>query len=354
MASKLLDKTQQTELQPNIGLFHLYAPEKAPYRFQAKTIAEAKAWQETVRPLLQTAIGFESLPASPLNPVLIEEIDKGEYLRQKWTIQTWEHAIMPFYLLIPKAVEPPYLPVIAFHGHGYGVKDIVGLWEDGEERDIPDGYHKDFAVALCKRGFLVAAPEISCFGERTTDFSQINGFEEWQTCHYTAHIASFLGGTPLGLRVHDGKKLIDYLATRNDVQIDRLTAMGISCGGMHTFFSTALDDRIKAAVISGYYCSFRDSILGVNHCECNFVPGLGKFGEIYDLIGLIAPRPVLIESGDHDDIFPRAAVENSVEIARKNVYAVWNQENALETDYFVGRHQISGVKAYDFLKTKWR
>ena len=349
MASKRLDKTKIKELQPNHGLLKLYSPKNAPFRFQAKTITQAKEWQETTRNHLQKALGFQSLPECPLDPTLIEEVDKGDYIRQKWTIQTWQYSIMPFYLLIPKNVEPPFTPVIALHGHGYGVKDIVGLWEDGDERDTVDGYHKDFGVALCRRGFLVAAPEISCFGERTTDFSNIGGFDDGQTCDYISHIAGYLGGTPLGLRIHDSKKLIDYLATRNDINIEMLTAMGISGGGMHTFFSTALDLRIKAAVISGYYCTFRDSILAMDHCECMFVPGLGQFGEMYDLIGLIAPRPVLIESGDHDSIFPREAVLKSVSIARENVYSVWNKEKVLKTDYFEGRHQISGKKAYDFL-----
>ena len=43
----------------------------------------------------------------------------------------------------------------------------------------------------------------------------------------------------------------------------RIGKMGISGGGMHTFFSTALDTRIKACVISGYYSTFRDSILAI-------------------------------------------------------------------------------------------
>ena len=41
---------------------------------------------------------------------------------------------MPFYLLLPKDLTRPLPVVLALHGHGYGVKDIVGLWEDGRER----------------------------------------------------------------------------------------------------------------------------------------------------------------------------------------------------------------------------
>jgi dienelactone hydrolase len=151
------------------------------------------------------------------------------------------------------------------------------------------------------------------------------------------------------MRVRDGKRLVDYLATRKDLDIRRLGAMGISGGGMHTFFSTCLDKRIKACVISGYFCTFKDSVLAMQHCPCNFVPGLRRFGEMADLAGLIAPRPLLVEAGTKDPIFPIAAVQRSVARARR-VYAVFGAEAQVRTDYFEGRHQINGPKAYAFLQ----
>ncbi len=228
------------------------------------------------------------------------------------------------------------------------------MWQDGEERNTPEGYHKDFAVALCRKGFAVAAPEISCFGERQTDFSYLNtiiGQEAPTTCTHTAMLAFHLGGSVAGLRVYDGRKLIDYLETRDDVDTTRLGAMGISGGGMHTFFSTCVDERIKACVISGYYSTFRDSILAMGHCACNFVPGLHQFGEMHDLVGLIAPRPLLVEAGNYDSIFPIKAVKESVAKAR-DIYNLFDKSDQVETDYFEGRHQISGKRAYDFLKEK--
>jgi dienelactone hydrolase len=261
---------------------------------------------------------------------------------------------MPVYLLLPKEATFPLPTVVALNGHGYGVKDIVGLWEDGDERDAPDGYHKDFAVALCRQGFAVAAPEISCFGERQTDFSYLDGPISGtapSTCDHTAKLAFHLGGSALGLRVWDAKRLIDYLCTRAEFDGSRLGAMGISGGGMHTFFSTCLDERIRACVVSGYYCTFRDSILAMSHCTCNFVPGLGQFGEMYDLVGLIAPRPILVESGSKDPIFPIASTRDSVERARQ-VYGVFGASSQVEADFFEGRHQISGRRAYSFLREK--
>ena len=350
MSTKHLDARTRKELQPAYALWKGYDPGSSPYAFSADTEAKARKWQTAVRKALNETIGFQTAPVAPAVR-RIEMADKGDYTREKIVIATAEATYMPVYILRPKGAGENLPAVVAFHGHGYGVKDIVGLWEDGEERDIPDGYHKDFAVELCRRGFVVAAPEISCFGERQTDFSYLNrklGQGEPTTCTHTAALAFHLGGSVVGLRVRDGKRLVDYLETLKDVDAERIGAMGISGGGMHTFFSTCLDERIKACVVSGYFCTFRDSILAMHHCMCNFVPGLSAFGEITDLVGLIAPRPMLVESGSYDPIFPMSKVKTSVRKA-KQVYSVFGAADAVKTDYFEGRHQISGRLAYDFL-----
>jgi dienelactone hydrolase len=349
--SKSTSKTSK-DLQPSTVLWRMYQPGKAQHRFEATDAASAHAWQARTRPALARLIGLEVIPSASPRARMIEEVDKNDYVRQKILLRTGPETRMPVYLLLPKGARGPLPVVLAFHGHGYGVKDIVGLWEDGKERNSPDGYHKDFAVALCRAGFAVAAPEISCFGERETDFSTLDtrlGQPVPTTCTHAAMLAFHLGISVVGLRVQDGLRLVDYLETRRDLDVSRLGAMGISGGGMHTFFSTCIDTRIKACVVSGYYSTFRDSLLAMSHCACNFVPGLAEFGEMHDLAGLIAPRPMLVEAGSYDPIFPLRAVRSSVAKAR-SVFGVFNARDSFETDYFEGRHQISGRKAYDFLK----
>ena len=352
MSTIILDSKKDKKLQPAYGLWQQYQPENAAYAFRAIMADQALAWQSQTRKALAEVLGLSLADQSPLLPNSIETVDKGDYIREKLLIQTRANVNMPFYLLLPKQAARPLPVVLAFHGHGYGVKDIVGLWEDGEERETPDGYHKDFAVEMVRAGFAVAAPEIACFGERQPDFSYLNtalGQSEPTSCAHAAMLAFHMGGSVLGMRVQDGLRLVDYLETRPELDTNRLGAMGISGGGMHTFFSTCLDQRIKACVVSGYYSTFQDSILAMSHCACNFVPGLGQFGEMYDLVGLIAPRPLLVESGNYDPIFPRQAVERSVERAEA-VYRVFGVQAQPQTDYFEGRHRISGRKAYDFLK----
>jgi dienelactone hydrolase len=343
---------EQLDLQPMRPYWERYHPERAPFAFKARTLSAAQRWQTRVRRELTRTLGCLDWPQVPLRPKLLERKDKKDYVREKYLLRTSPHTVQPVYLLLPKRRPRPLPVVVAFHGHGYGVKDMVGLWEDGSERDTPDGYHKDFGVALCRMGFAVAAPEIACFGERQNDYGylgKIMGAPVPTSCHHTATLAFHLGLSVLGLRVLEARRLVDYLSGRKELDLTRLGAMGISGGGMHTFFSTCLDERIRACVVSGYYSSFRESILGMHHCPCNFVPGMWRFGEMHDLAGLLAPRPLLVEAGSKDPIFPIATVQRGVARARK-VYAVFGAEAQVRTDYFEGRHQVNGARAYGFLQ----
>ena len=331
-----------------IPLLDAAANKAARFPFKAKTASEARAWQKRARTALVDCLGFLDTPKVSPRPREIEKVDRGSYVRHKIVIRTSADSELPLYLLVPKNIRGTLPVVLALHGHGYGVKDIVGLWEDGSERLAPDGYHRDFACDLAERGFVVAAPEISCFGERQFSNTNFRASGLSGSCHNVATYATMLGKSAAGMRVLDGMRIVDYLRTLRYVDADNIGVMGISGGGMHAFFSAAVDPRIKASVISGYFCDWRHSILSIFHCTCNFVPGLLTIGELSDLAGLIAPRPLLVESGIRDDIFPIEYVKRTVTKARR-AWKIFGAQDNLQTDYFEGRHRINGPVAYAFL-----
>lgn len=342
----------RTTFDPLRLLDALRAESPADCAFTASDADEARAWQARAGRVLAEHLGFLDRPAPPVEAAVEQTVDRGAYRRERVVLRTSPDAHVPVYVLVPKGLDRPAPCVLALHGHGYGVRDVVGLWEDGSERWEPDGYHKDFGCALAERGFVVAAPEISCFGERRADYAALAGDPAAPaptTCHNAATYAAMLGGSVMGLRVWDGMRAVDYLAARPEADTARLGAMGISGGGAHAYFSTACDDRIRACVISGYFCDWRQSILTFDHCTCNFVPGLLRHGELADFAGLIAPRPCLIEAGSRDTAFPIDGVRSTVERAR-TAWRAFGAGGALVTDYFDGRHRISGRLAYDFLK----
>ena len=215
--------SQRTEFDPLRLLDALHAGAERDCAFTATTPDAARAWQAHARRALSGHLGFLDRPAPAVEAELEQTVDRGSYVRERVVLRTWPDATMPVYVLVPKGLDGPAPCVLALHGHGYGVRDIVGLWEDGSERWEPDGYHKDFGCALAERGFVVAAPEISCFGERRADYSALAdelAGPEPSTCHNAATYAIMLGGSVMGLRVWDGMRAVDYLATRPEADTD--------------------------------------------------------------------------------------------------------------------------------------
>ena len=332
---------------PLVELSHLSDAIEKSVAPTFKTAGELHAWQEATRPKLAKLLGFLDEPAVDLRPREIEAVDRGAFVRRKIVLRTAVDSEMPLYLLEPKDAPRPMPCVLALHGHGSGAKSIVGLNEDGSERAATEPVHADFAVELAKRGFLVAAPEISCFGERQGDYSHLSG-QVPRTCHNVNTWAMMLGKSAAGMRVRDGMRVVDYLQTLPNADVSRLGAMGISGGGQHAFLSTALDLRIKAVVISAYFCDWRHSILAMQHCTCNFVPGLLTLGELSDQAAMIAPRACLVSHGMHDPIFPFAHVKETVAKAAKAWDLLGKPEN-FQTAFFDGGHRLEGPPAYDFL-----
>ena len=287
----------------------------------------------------------------PLDAVVVSETQCDGYKRLKIEYVVDENFKAPAYILVPDNAQKKNPAVIALTGHAYGVGDIVNLDENGKEKQpgSDPGYQKNFAVELVKRGFIVAAPELFGFGElRLDDAIKSN---EYSSCYMLSTQLLMYQKTMAAIRVWQAVRMIDYLANRGDVDSERIGAMGISGGGLVSSFLTAYDKRIKSCVVSGFLCTFKESIMGVNHCVDNFVPGILKYGEMSDLFGLIAPRPMLIEAGISDNIFPIGGVKSSY--ARlETLYAKLNAKDKIDIDIFDGEHQISGAKSYDFL-AKW-
>jgi dienelactone hydrolase len=161
------------------------------------------------------------------------------------------------------------------------------------------------------------AIEQRCFGERREQVQKhIASHGCWDGTMHTL----MLGRTMIGERVWDVDRAIDYLSTRKDVDMKRIGVMGNSGGGTISVFSAALLPRIRFAMPSCYFCTFRDSLMSIYHCGDNYVPSLDKGAEMSDVLGLFAPKPVVVVAGKTDPIFPVAAVRKAFKDL-KQIYA---------------------------------
>ena len=315
--------------------------------FKAKTRPEAEAWQGELRSVLVDLIG--GFPAAPcdLSPKVVETRDFPTYTRETVLFQSRPNMSVYGYFLRPKRLDGPGPAVLCLHGHGRGVDDIVGIRKDGGMRARYGGYQRDFALQCVNRGYAVLAIEQLGFGHRRDEVARGLGARH-SSCQPAAGAALLLGETMIGWRVWDAMRSLDYMANRPEVDMGRVGVMGISGGGTTTFFLAALNDRVKVAVVSGYFNTFRDSALSLSHCMDGYIPGVLRYAEMYDIAGLIAPRALFLESGDRDPIFPVEATRFAVRRA-KEAFRVMGAEDSLDLEVFEGPHRFHGVGAFGFL-----
>jgi hypothetical protein len=251
------------------------------------------------------------------------------------------------YLLKPTGAKSPLATMVCVPGHGRGVDDIVGIDEQGRDRTDKDGYQHDFAIQVVEHGMAAVAMEPLAFGCRRDPLTKKHGLKT-AACQPVAGAALLLGQTMIGWRVWDVMRAIDWIETRPELDAKRVGCMGISGGGTCTLFSSALEPRIRAAMVSGYLNTFRDSIMSLSHCIDNYVPGILNWAEMYDVAGLIAPRPLFAESGERDPIFPIEASRASFAKVRK-IYEVFGAADQTQHETFNDVHTFYGVKGLPFL-----
>jgi hypothetical protein len=102
-------------------------------------------------------------------------------------------------------------------------------------------------------------------------------------------------------------------------------------------------------VVSGYFSSWKESHkMPWNMCGSQIMFGMLGRLEHEDLGALVAPRPMLVETGTEDDLFPVAVATESVRRTRL-VYGRHGAAERLVHDVFEGGHQWHGTEALPFL-----
>ena len=285
-----------------------------------------------------------------LNPTTFEIADLPGHTREAVVFQSREGAWVFGYLLKPKAAQEPLPVVICLPGHGRGVDDISGIDPEGLDRTAKVGYEYDYAVQVTEHGMAALAIEMLGFGCRRDPAARKAG-PGASSCQPAAGAALLLGETMAAWRTWDVMRACDFIETRKDLDSKRIGCMGISGGGTVTLYAAALDERIRAAFMSCSLCLFRDCIFSLSHCIDNYVPGILNYAEMSDIAGLIAPRPLFVESGEKDPIFPLAGSREAFEGVQR-VYQVLGSPEMCKREEFAGEHQFHGVGGLEFLRAR--
>ncbi len=321
--------------------------------------AAFEVWRKKSLETLTGLLGLDRMETCPPDPVMEEQVtldgirteDGRAIVREHLRIQVEPDVFMTLYLFIPEPLPgASCAPIaLALPGHmGAGKESVAGRAEIPAVADAIAQFNYDYGLRLAKKGYVTACPDCRGFGERRDEDCQGDDEEQFMgsTCFQLSHMAEGLGETVCGMCTWDGMRLIEYLVERGaDPQwnwdTDDITCVGFSGGGMQTLWLSAMDDRVKTALISGYLYGYRDSLLILNgNCSCNYIPHLWEHFDMGDVASLIAPRRLIVQScrGDHLN-GPRGLdnVTEQLEVVRA-AYRLFGAEEEIAHDIREGEH----------------
>lgn len=322
------------------------------YAFHPTDVEGHKVWREAAAKRLREISGIGLCEAAKLQAEKQWEKVMDGFMEEHWTIQTEPGILMPFYLLRPQ--YPNGAAVIEPHGHGPGKEGTVANPDHPAVKAFQEHYQNGcFARELTRAGYMVACPDARGAGERREAGQQGDAPEQWTSNSHREllQVAIGFGQSVIGLMVWDLMRLVDFLVQQPGVDPRRIGCAGMSGGGQQTLWLAALDNRIRAAVTSGYFYGMKESLVCLPaNCACNFVPGMWTVMDMGDMGAMIAPRALFIESGERDGLNGAPGMENvypQVETAR-SAYALYEAEERLCHSVHPGGHVWVGNGVREF------
>lgn len=288
----------------------------AKYKFKGSSVKDFQKWRKAVIPRLKKDLGFDNFSKVKLCSRNIDKKEFKNYILEKISISTMNNLDMPFYVMTPKKGNG--IPVIALHGHSCGGKEGMIPSEENEESPL-----YSYAVDLMEKGYTVYIPDLLGAGERELG---IYKYKEKSDCNELNFALISLGMSLQGVIVFELMRLVDYIEKKSSV--DKVGVVGFSGGAYSALWLGIIDERIKYVVSSGYFHSFKDTLLFTNRCGCNFVPRLWNRVDMSDMASLLAPRPFYVEIGADDSLNGERGligVEEQIEKAQA-VYSLYNKK----------------------------
>ena len=251
-----------------------------------KTLDDWKKQRPQLERQLREMLGIEpTLKRTPLHAQITGRLSRPNYRIDKVVFQSLPGLYVTgnFYLPNGTAKSLPSVLYLCGHSpHPLGAKV----------------HYQDRAIWFASHGY-------PCLVLDTLEFGEVAGI------HHGTHNLNMwhwlsLGYTPAGVEVWSAIRALDYMETRTEVNAKRIGLTGISGGGAMTWYTAALDQRIAAAapVCSTFtFGSQAEQWLARGQCDCIYYNNTYMWD--FPIVGaFIAPRPLLILSGQKDTIFP--------------------------------------------------
>jgi len=320
-------ETNQTNAERWLAKAELAPPFAVP--------ASRDAWEVKrleVRAQLWALLG--RLPPRPRTPrvEILSREDRGGYVVEKFQFDNEAGATVPGYLILPTNAPGKRPAILYCHWHG-------GEYEIGKE-ELFQAKHTPEAPgpAFARRGYVVVAVDASGFGERNGQGPDGPAERSTAAEETASKFNLWVGRTFWGMLLRDDLMALDYLASRPEVDPERIGVTGMSMGATRSWWLMALDERIKAGVAIACLTRYQNMIEhGAihEHDIGYFVPGMLNHFDSEAVVALIAPRPVLFQTGDKDGGSPVDGIR-AIEAAVRPAFRLYGADNAFQNIIYPG------------------
>lgn len=167
-------------------------------------------------------------------PLNSREIMKKEFpfcTQYKIVFTSVRNKRVPAYLAVPKTGNAPFPIILGCHG-GFGSKD--NFWDALAKHN--------FLEPIFNAGYALFILDAVYHGDRINE-NDYDNLSKILRDGLKYKFSDMIINTTI-----DYRRAMDYLATRDDIDMDRIGVFGHSMGGITTFLLTGIDDRIKVAV----------------------------------------------------------------------------------------------------------
>ncbi|HEX6559716.1 MAG TPA: dienelactone hydrolase family protein [Longimicrobiales bacterium] len=195
--------------------------------------AAAQDVQPAGREAYTVLTGLFAYDASlPLNARAFERFDTATFTREKIVFDGWRGSRVPGLVALPKNAASKHPVILLIDG--------IGGWKERWWQRTSWNRGRVLIDSLVAAGYGVAMIDAPASGERTYE----NDYETAET-----FVRKLPQWRDMALQnTIELRRLIDYLATRPDVDVSRIGALGLSHGGMVTFYLAAIESRVRVAV----------------------------------------------------------------------------------------------------------
>lgn len=298
----------------------VYSEKSRQYTYRPDYPGGFRRWQAEARTELKKLIGLDNISQHSTghkpDVKLDEPMKRDGYTIRSGTMRPEPNIRIPFWLLQPDG-DGPFPLAILPHGHDRrGHDTYAGVYHDDRHREQSLAQDRDVAVQAVRRGFFAIAPAVRGLATAANGVPDVFDRHDSRDCRSHFMHSILAGRTSIGERVWDMSRLIDWAVKQPNVNEKHVLMMGNSGGGVVTMYAAACDERISIAVPS---CSF--SVIAspkgrIYHCDCCAIPGILRWGDLYDVCGLIAPRHLLAVNGVQDKLHTESDVNRSADRVR--------------------------------------